>query len=150
MTTSAEAVLRADWREGVRRDGTRFAFTCPAPRRYKHQWYWDSCLHAVAWPHLEPARAREELRTLLRAGRSDGFVPHAAFWPSSPLSRRAPLSATSRMLGDEATSSIQTPLPAVAWERAGAGDPSFAAEGIAGRRHTRAGCAASATPTRTG
>ena len=68
MTISAEGVLRANWREGARRDGTRFAFTCPAPRRYKHQWYWDSCFHAVAWSHIEPARARAELRTLLRAG----------------------------------------------------------------------------------
>ena len=72
MTISPEDVLRETWREGARRDGTRFAFTCPAPRRYKHQWCWDSCFHAVAWSHLEPARAREELRTLLRAGRSDG------------------------------------------------------------------------------
>ena len=127
----AAEVLRANWREGTRRDGTRFAFTCPAPRRYKHQWYWDSCFHAVAWSHVDPARAKEELRTLLRAGRADGFVPHTAFWQASPRWRRAPLYATARMLGDAATSSIQTPLLAVAWERAGAGDPTFVAEGLA-------------------
>ncbi|WP_028059235.1 MGH1-like glycoside hydrolase domain-containing protein [Candidatus Solirubrobacter pratensis] len=127
----AAGVLRANWREGVRRDGTRFAFTCPAPRRYKHQWYWDSCFHAVAWSRVDPARAREELRTLVRAGRSDGFVPHTAFWQASPRWRRAPLYATARVLGDAATSSIQTPLLAVAWERAAAEDRTFIAEGLA-------------------
>jgi glycogen debranching enzyme len=124
-------VLRANWREGARRDGTRFAFTCPAARRYKHQWYWDSCFHAVAWSHVDRSRAKEELRTLLRAGRADGFVPHTAFWQASPRWRRAPLYATARIVGDAATSSIQTPLLAVAWERAGAGDPAFVAEGRA-------------------
>jgi hypothetical protein len=34
------------------------------------------------------------------------------------------------VLGDAATASIQTPLLAVAWERASAGDPAFAAEGL--------------------
>ena len=131
-------VLRANWREGVRRDGTPFAFTCPSPRRYKHQWYWDSCFHAIAWTHIDPARAREELRTLLRAGRADGFVPHTAFWQASPRWRRAPLYATAGYRGDTATQSIQTPLLAVAWERVGDGDPAFVAEGLAPLRRARA------------
>ncbi len=115
----------------MRRDGTPFAFTCPSARRYRHQWYWDSCFHAIAWTHVDPARARDELRTLLRAGRADGFVPHTAFWQAAPRWRRAPLYATAHMWGDAATASIQTPLLALAWERAAAGDPGFVAEGLA-------------------
>ncbi|WP_372517938.1 MGH1-like glycoside hydrolase domain-containing protein [Solirubrobacter phytolaccae] len=103
----------------MRRDGTPFAFTCPSPRRYQHQWSWDSCFHAVAWSHLEPERARAELRTLVRAGRPDGFVPHTAFWQASPRWRRAPFYATANYRGDAATESIQTPLLPVAWEYAG-------------------------------
>jgi hypothetical protein len=130
LNAAAEAVLRANWRQGVRRDGTPFAFTCPSPRRYKHQWYWDSCFHAIAWSHIDRERAKEELRTLLRAGRPDGFVPHTAFWNASPLWRRAPLYATEHVRGDTGTASIQTPLLAVAWERVAAGDEAFRAEGI--------------------
>jgi mannosylglycerate hydrolase MGH1-like protein len=125
--------MLANWREGVRRDGTPFAFTCPCPGRYKHQWYWDSCFHAIVWSRLDPARARAELRTLLRAGRADGFVPHTAFWQAHPRWRRAPLYATTRVWGDAATASIQTPLLAYAWERVAAAspdEPGFAAEGL--------------------
>jgi len=129
--TQAEAVLRANWREGVRRDGAPFAFTCPSPRRYKHQWYWDSCFHAIAWSHIDPERAKQELRTLLRAGRPDGFIPHTAFWQASPRWRRAPLYATAHYRGDTGTESIQTPLLAFAWERVANGDRSFIEEGLA-------------------
>jgi hypothetical protein len=130
LERSGLAVLRANWREGVRRDDTPFAYTCPCAGRYKHQWYWDSCFHAIVWSRFDPARARAELRTLLRAGRADGFVPHTAFWRAHPRWRRAPLYATARVWGDTATASIQTPLLAFAWERVAAGDPAFAAEGL--------------------
>ena len=145
-----EAVLRANWREGVRRDGTPFAFTCPSPRRYKHQWYWDSCFHAIAWTHIDPERAKQELRTLLRAGRPDGFIPHTAFWQASPRWRRAPLYATANYRGDTGTESIQTPLLAFAWERVANGDPAFIEEGLAPLAAPRAlADRASATPTAT-
>ena len=57
-------MLAGNWRQGSLADGTPYGFTCPAPPRYRHQWYWDSCFHAIVWRHFEPARAREELRTL--------------------------------------------------------------------------------------
>jgi hypothetical protein len=110
IATEAERLLRANWREGLTRDGVPYAYTCPSPRRYKHQWYWDSCFHAIVWSRLDPARARAELRTLLRAGRADGFVPHTAFWGASPQWRRAPLYATGAIRGSAATASMQTPL----------------------------------------
>jgi hypothetical protein len=71
LHAAAHEVLTANWREGQRRDCVPYAFTCPATPRYRHQWYWDSCFHAIAWRHFEPARARAELRTLIRAGRLD-------------------------------------------------------------------------------
>jgi len=130
LDAAAEAALRANWRPGTRRDGTPFAFTCPAPRRYKHQWYWDSCFHAIAWTHIDRARAKEELRTLLRAGRTDGFVPHTAFWGWPAGWRRAPFYATDSIRGATATASIGPPFLAVAWELVAEGDPEFAAEGL--------------------
>jgi hypothetical protein len=59
---------------------------------------------------LDARRSRPRargLRTLLRAGRAGGFVPHTAFWQASPRWRRAPLYATVHALGDAATASIR-------------------------------------------
>jgi hypothetical protein len=127
-------VLRANWRQGHRSsDGIPYAFTCPATPRYRHQWYWDSCFHAIAWRHFEPARARAELRTLIRAGRLDGFIPHTAFWDRPAYWRRAPFYGTHTVFGASATSTIQTPLLAVAWELVAAAspdEPSFGVEAL--------------------
>jgi hypothetical protein len=128
---AAEQVLRANWREGRRRsDGVRYAFTCPATPRYRHQWYWDSCFHAIAWTHFDRRRARDELRTLVRAGRLDGFIPHTSFWDRPAYWRRAPFYGTHTVFGCSATSTIQTPLLALAWERVAQGDTGFIAEGL--------------------
>jgi glycogen debranching enzyme len=129
----ARQTLDGNWREGRIPDGTRYAYTCPSPPRYRHQWYWDSCFHAIVWTHFEPARAREELRTLLRAGRPDGFIPHTVFWDQPPGWRRAPLYATRSIRDCRAAESIQTPLIALAWEivaHASSDEPGFAVEAL--------------------
>jgi glycogen debranching enzyme len=131
---AAETVLRGNWREGRYRDGTPYAFTCPSAPRYQHQWYWDSCFHAIVWCHFDPSRARAELRTLLRSGRLDGFIPHTVFWDRPARWRRAPFYGTHSLLGDLATATIQTPLLALAWEivgRASTDEPAFATEALA-------------------
>jgi glycogen debranching enzyme len=134
LRVSAERVLRANWRQGHRsEDGVPYAFTCPATPRYRHQWYWDSCFHAIAWRHYEPLRARQELQTLVRAGRLDGFIPHTAFWDRPAYWRRAPFYGTHTVFGASATATLQTPLLALAWELvadASPGDPTFVAEGL--------------------
>jgi glycogen debranching enzyme len=131
LRSLAEGVLRAGWREGRRADGTPFGFTCPAPRRYPHQWYWDSCFHAIAWRHFDPGRAREELRTLVRAMSPEGLVPHTVFWAGRARWRRAPLYATASPFGSFATAHTQTPMLALAWELVAGGDRDFEHEGIA-------------------
>ena len=127
-------MLRANWREGHRSsDGVPYAFTCPATPRYRHQWYWDSCFHAIVWRHFDPRRARQELQTLVRAGRLDGFIPHTAFWDRPAYWRRAPFYGTHTVFGCSATSTIQTPLLALAWElvaEASPDVPEFVTEGL--------------------
>jgi hypothetical protein len=130
----ALGVLSANWREGVNpRTGSRYAFTCPATPRYRHQWYWDSCFHAIVWRRFDPARARRELRTLLGAGNGKGFIPHTVFWDWPAGWRRAPLYATASFRNTLATISIQTPLIALAWEAvadASPDQPAFRTEAI--------------------
>jgi glycogen debranching enzyme len=134
LRAGAEQVLRANWREGHRAgDGVPYAFTCPATPRLRHQWYWDSCFHAIAWRHFDPTRARRELQTLVRAGRLDGFIPHTAFWDRPAYWRRAPFYGTHTVFGASATATIQTPLLALAWELVAAASPDapeFAADGL--------------------
>ena len=105
---------------------------------------------------LEPHRPRrgrkQELRTLLRAGRPDGFVPHTAFWQASPRWRRAPLYATANFRGDTAHRSRSRRR---CWPSRGSasrdGDPAFVAEGSQPLARARPlADPTSATPTATG
>lgn len=123
LAAAAERVLRANWREGEHRVGGRYAFTCPAPPRYRHMWHWDSCFHAIAWRRCDPARARAELRTVLRSGRPDGFLPHTVFWDAGARWRRFPLYATRSVAGDWRTETIGPPLLPFAWELVADGSP---------------------------
>jgi hypothetical protein len=117
-----ESVLRQNWREGKRTsDGVPFAYTCPSPRHYPWQWYWDSCFTAIARRKFDGDRSRRELESLLAAQREDGFIGHTIFWGK-------PLSGTRRytynVISPDApmTASIQPPLLAWAW-RITVGDP---------------------------
>jgi glycogen debranching enzyme len=130
IAAAAERVLRANWRTGRRRAGAPYAFTCPAPPRYRHMWHWDSCFHAIAWRLFDPARARAELRTVLRSGRPDGFLPHTVFWDAPAGWRRAPLYATRGFVGDWRTETIGPPLLAFAWELVAGDDAAFATEAL--------------------
>ena len=133
LAAAAEVALRANWREGRHRGGLQYGYTCPAPPRYRHMWHWDSCFHAIAWRLVDPARARTELRTVLRSGRPDGFLPHTVFWDAPAGWRRAPLYATRGLLGDWRTESIGPPLLALAWEIVAAAspdEPDFAGEAL--------------------
>ncbi|WP_354701387.1 hypothetical protein DSM112329_01701 [Paraconexibacter sp. AEG42_29] len=135
LRDQARRTLDGNWREGVRRrDGVPFAYSCPSTPRYRHMWHWDSCFHAIARSALgDHARARAELRTVLRTADPDGFLPHTVFWNHPPGWRRAPFYATRGVVGNVRTETIDPPLLAVAWERvaaADAADPAFAAEAL--------------------
>jgi glycogen debranching enzyme len=135
LRAEARRVLDGNWREGVRRrDGLPYAYTCPSTPRYRHMWHWDSCFHAIARSDLDPVRARAELRTVLRSGDPDGFLPHTVFWGHPAGWRRAPFYATRSPFGSLRTETIDPPLLAVAWERvaavSGVEDPAFAGEAL--------------------
>jgi len=122
----AEEVMRGNWVEGER-GRTPYAYTRPSPTRYTWQWYWDSCFAAIVWRRFDPARARAELESLLRAQRPDGFIGHTIFW-HRPVTwdRLAFYNVATRTAFQ--TETIQPPLLAWAWKIA-VGDPA-AAPGI--------------------
>ena len=106
-------VLDQNWRTGTRH-GVHFAYTCPSPARYPWQWYWDSCLTAIAARHLHPGRAHAELASLLAAADPDGFIGHTIFW-ERPVTRTRQLFYNVRTRADAMTATIQPPLLAWAW-----------------------------------
>ena len=60
--------------------GYDYDFVCPSMGTYPFQWFWDSCFHTVALSHVDPERARSEVRSLLKNQQPDGFVAHVTFW----------------------------------------------------------------------
>ena len=114
-------VLDGSWRTGVR-EGTAYAYTAPSPGHYPWQWYWDSCLIAIARRHLDPAAARAELESLLVAARPDGFIGHTIFWGSPVSWTRRPFYNV-RHRRDFMTGTIQPPLLAWAWSIVTGEDP---------------------------
>jgi glycogen debranching enzyme len=60
--------------------GIDYDFTCPAVGLYPHQWFWDSCFHAIVLSRFDVPRAEAELETLLAGQQPDGFIPHVTYW----------------------------------------------------------------------
>lgn len=77
-------------------------YTSPNPERYKWQWLWDSCFHAIIWAKLgEADRGLLELATLLKTIEPSGFTPH--------MNYIADPSVAKQLWGRSGTSSITQP-----------------------------------------
>lgn len=74
LKTLATAVLRTN------DHGT---YTIPAANLYPHQWLWDSCFIAIGLRHLDPMRACQELRSLVRGQWANGMLPNMIFSDAS-------------------------------------------------------------------
>jgi hypothetical protein len=132
LRDGAARLLSGNWREGVSADGVAYGYTRPDRAKFPDQFMWDSCLHAVAWSHLEPARARRELRTLLAAQRPDGHIGHTIFW-ARPVRLARAFTYNLLRRGDRMTATIQPPLLAWAWAEVAdrsPDEPGFRAEGL--------------------
>ena len=55
-------------------------YTVSSPDTYPHQWFWDSCFHAITLSYIDPERAKEELRLLLKGQFKNGMFPHIIYW----------------------------------------------------------------------
>lgn len=53
--------------------------TVPASGLYPHQWSWDSGFIAIGLRHVSPARARQEMDSLLDAQWEDGRIPQIVY-----------------------------------------------------------------------
>lgn len=107
----------------------RFEFTCPSPRSYPFQWFWDSCFHAIALTHVNIEWAKAELRSLVAGAQPDGLLPHILFWERERF-LHVMEQQTLRLRGPYFSASIQPPVIALAIERVyqASGDRQFLAD----------------------
>jgi hypothetical protein len=56
-----------------------FEGMAPSKASYIGLWLWDSALHAIAYRHLDPGMARDQIRAFLALQRPDGMIPDAIF-----------------------------------------------------------------------
>lgn len=62
-------------------DGHRY--TVPSPQSYPHQWFWDSCFHAIVLSHFDNESAKRELGSLVVRQFESGLIPHIIYWDSN-------------------------------------------------------------------
>lgn len=79
LNEKVKKLLEKNHRIGVS-NGVSYDYTCPSPRNYPHQWLWDSCFHAIVLTHIDPGRAKREIKTLLLKQGADGMVPCVSIW----------------------------------------------------------------------
>ncbi|MFN2186251.1 MAG: amylo-alpha-1,6-glucosidase [Anaerolineae bacterium] len=51
----------------------------PSKVQYVGIWNWDACFHALAFRHVDPKLARDQLRTMLACQLPDGMIPDAVY-----------------------------------------------------------------------
>ena len=136
-------------RDSGRRDAVRLHL--PAPPRYRHQWYWDSCFHAIAWRHFDRA-ARARGAAHAAAGRprrrASSRTPRSG---RPPRWRRAPLYATASSAATRGTAidPDAAPRARVGAVADSADDPAFATEALGAAAPHSTGSTSTATPTAT-
>ncbi len=72
LQQKAEDILNSNFK-------TEGEFTIPCENLYPFQWFWDSGLIAIGFAHYDMQKAEKEIKTLLKAQWSNGFIPHIIF-----------------------------------------------------------------------
>ena len=107
-----------------------YSYVCPSPNHHPWQWFWDSCFHAIAIAHVDPAHAAQELETLVATQRDDGSIGHIHFWGAKLGGISHPFAFGQSHPGEmlKGTALIQPPVLAQAVERVAeiTGDPMLA------------------------
>lgn len=84
LKEKALELLKANRREGFSRNFKKYySYTSPDDVHF-HQWFWDSCFHAIVLAELDLKMAVKELQTLFSIQTPEGFVPHIIFWKWRP------------------------------------------------------------------
>jgi len=59
-------------------------YTLPSSSYYPHQWFWDSCFHAIIYLRFGLVKeAKNEINSLLSRQWENGMIPHMIYWTLS-------------------------------------------------------------------
>lgn len=94
--------------EKNRRTSGEFQYTVPSEKSYPHQWFWDSCFHAITLSHFDIESAKKEILALVAKQFEDGMLPHMIYWEGENVDFQKV------EWGKEGTSSITQP-PMIAY-----------------------------------
>ena len=115
LIDEAKKVLYGNLRTGYSRWAKEnYKYICPSYPHYPHQWFWDSCFHAIVLSHFDVELAKNEIRSLLKVQKDNGFIPHVIYWRATKF--RRPLAGIGAMLESspsffpKTTNLIQPPL----------------------------------------
>ena len=115
IVDEAKKVLYGNLKTGYSKwAGENFKYFSPSKHHYPHQWFWDSCFHAITLSHFDIELAKNEIRSLLKVQKQNGFLPHVIYWRTSKFKR--PLAGIGAMLESspaifpKTTDLIQPPL----------------------------------------
>jgi glycogen debranching enzyme len=115
LVDEAKKVLYGNLQTGYSRWAKdNYKFVCPSTKHYQHQWFWNSCFHAIVFSHFDTELAKNEIRSLLKVQRDSGFIPHVIYWAATkfrrPLAGLGAMLESSFSLSPKTTDMIQPPL----------------------------------------
>lgn len=115
LVDEAKKVLYGNLKTGYSKwAGENFKYFSPSKHHYPHQWFWDSCFHAITLSHFDIELAKNEIRSLLKVQKQNGFIPHVIYWRMSkfkrPLAGIGAMLESSPVLFPKTTDLIQPPL----------------------------------------
>lgn len=119
LRKEAFRLLKRNRREGFSMNlKTYYSYTSPDPIHF-HQWFWDSCFHALVLSEFDLKMAIRELQTLFSVQTEDGFVPHVIFWKwrIQDLAIRRWWSLETKNNLPHRTAEIQPPVAGIPLER---------------------------------
>jgi glycogen debranching enzyme len=116
LREAATQALQANLKRGVSEDGKSFSYTVPSKESYPYPWFWDSCLHAISWSHIDVETAKDEIRTLLLTQRKNGRIPQRVTWDRKRLYEYSFYLHSTSFSHPEASRLIQPPIIAQAIE----------------------------------
>ncbi len=80
LRVKAFNLLQLNSKQGYSRHLKRDYFYISPDEVHYHQWFWDSCFHAIVMTEFNAQLAIKEIDTLLSCQTEDGFIPHIIFW----------------------------------------------------------------------
>ncbi len=73
-------LLISNKKQGYSKNLKRNYFYISPDENHYHQWFWDSCFHAIVMSEFNPEFSIKEIDSLISCQLENGFIPHIIFW----------------------------------------------------------------------